>query len=160
MEHLVETEIHTPECIAETMKSVSIDENKNIVREIPTLKPDTPKIPLPQFEYKYLVIDTFTDNTVGLYKSNKVAVEVVKNLVKDDLNVLMFDERIKILRNDSVEENRQSLQNIKQWIYHLNTIDQNNNTMFMIDGKIMNRYKIHVVKEGDKDVDESNFYNL
>jgi hypothetical protein len=160
MEHLVETEIHTPECIAETMKSVSIDENKNIVREIPTLKPDTPKIPLPQFEYKYLVIDTFTDNTVGLYKSNKVAVEIVKNLVKDDLNVLMFDERIKILRNDSVEENRQSLQNIKQWIYHLNTIDQNNNTMFMIDGKIMNRYKIHVIKEGDKDVDESNFTNL
>ena len=160
MEHLVETEIHTPECIAETMKKVSIDENQNIVREIPALKPDTPKIPLPQFEHKYLVIDTYTDNTVGLYKSNKKAVEVIKKLVKDDLHMLMLDERMKILRNESVEENRVSLQNIKQWIYHINTIDQSHNTMYMIDGKVMNRYRIHVVKEGDEDVDESNFYNL
>jgi hypothetical protein len=162
MNNLVESEIHTDDELVNTVKKVVIDESKNTIQDapIPALKPDTPKIALPQFEYKYLVIDTFTDNSIGLYKSNKIAVEVVKNLVKDDLNVLILSERMKILQNDSVEENRQALQNIKQWIYHVNTIDQNNNTMYMIDGKVVNRYRIHVVKEGDKDVDESNYSNL
>ena len=154
------TEIHTPDNITDTMKKVSIDENKNEVKEIPALKPDTPKIALPQIIWKFLVVDTYTDSTIGLYQSNKIAVSVIISLVKEDLQTYINDYRLKILNGESIEDNRVHLANLKQCIYHLNTIDHSLNTAVLLDGKVLNRYKILCVKEGQKEINESDYLNI
>jgi hypothetical protein len=159
MEHLVEpeklngTEINTDDELSNKVKKVVINE----VKEISALKPDTPKIAVAQYQYKYLVSDTLTDSVVGLYPTNKIANSVIIELVKEDLRTLIMDFKIKILHGESIEENQNFLQDIKQYIYQLNTIEQSLQTFVMMDGKAINRYKIIVVRENFTDVDESNF---
>jgi hypothetical protein len=181
MDHLVEKdtklngtyepEINTDDELNNTVKKVVIDESKNTIHKqeappaptpapAPTLKPDTPKIPLPQTTYKFLLVDTLTDSTIGIYKSNQLANNVVKKLIKDDLQIIINNERLKIILGESVDDNRNSLANIKHCLYQFNTIDQSSNTMLSFDGKNINRYKIMCVMEGVDDVDETNFYNI
>jgi len=161
-----ELEIHSSECIAEASRKVSIDESKNTVQEIPTpppapvLKPDTPKLSLPQFEYKFLLVDSFTDSTVGLYNTNKIATGVMIELVKKDILLHIDMYQKKILIGESIEENRDSLAVIKSLMYQYRSIEQSMNTFIMLDGKAINRYRIMALKVDDRDVDESNYFNF
>jgi len=166
------SEIHTDdenysmECIADTLKKVSIDESKNTVQQLPIsggqgaalpLKPDTPKIAVKQWSYKFLLTDTLTDSVVGLYPSNKAATLVVVELVKKDLINYVNDFQLKILKGESIEENRMYLANIKHLTYQYNTIEQSLNTSITIDNKTTSRYKILCLKEDEREVDESDF---
>jgi hypothetical protein len=157
-------EVHTPECIAESLKKVVIDETKNTVQEAPKetvqLKPDTPKIAVKQFEYKYLLTDSFTDSTIGLYPNNRVATEIMINLVKKDILLYIDMYQKKILIGESIEENRECLSVIKNLMYHYRTIEQSMNTSIMLENKAVSRYRIMCLKVDDRDVDESNYFNF
>lgn len=153
-------EVHTVECIADTLKKVSIDESKNTVQPAPPLKPDTPKIAVKQWSYKFLLTDTLTDSVVGLYPTNKAATLVVIELVKKDLINYVNDFQLKILKGESIEENRMYLANIKHLTYQYNTIEQSLNTSITIDNKTTSRYKILCLKENEPEVDESDFVML
>jgi hypothetical protein len=153
-------EVHTTECLSEKVKAVTIDETKNTVQEAPKtvqLKPDTPKIALQQFEYKFLVTDSFTDSTVGLYDSNKKATSVIIELVKKDILLYIDMHQKKILTGDSIEVNRISLSIIKNLAYQYRTIEQSMNTCILLDGEAKNRYRVMSVKVNDTEVDESDF---
>jgi hypothetical protein len=161
MEHLVEVEIHSPECIAETMKKVTIDESKNTSSDQPVeLKPDTPKIPVKQFSFKFLLTDTFTDSIIGLYPTNRIATNVMIDLVKEDLMLYVDYFKKNILFGESVEDNRNHLSNIKQLLYQYNTIEQSQNTSVMIDGEVKNRYRITIVKENNTEISTTDFINI
>ena len=158
---------HTPECIAESLKKVVIDETKNTVQEAPKppqetvqLKPDTPKIALPQFDYKFLVTDTLTDSTVGIYPSNKVATGVIIELVKKDILLHIDMQQKKILLGDSIDVNKTALSLIKNLIYQYKTIEQSLNTSIMLEDKSVNRYRIMCLKVDDREVDESSFFSF
>lgn len=164
-----ELEIHSSECKAEASRKVSIDESKNTVQQLPIsggqggvlpLKPDTPKISLPQFEYKFLLVDSFTDSTIGLYNTNKIATGVMIELVKKDILLHIDMYQKKILIGESIEENRDSLAVIKSLMYQYRSIEQSMNTFIMLDGKSINRYRIMALKVDDRDVDESNYFNF
>jgi len=155
---------HTPECIAESLKKVVIDETKNTVQEAPKetvqLKPDTPKIAVKQYDYKFLVTDTLTDSTVGIYNSNKVATGVIIELVKKDILLHIDMQQKKILIGESIEENRSSLSLIKSLIYQYKTIEQSLNTSIMLEDKTVNRYRVMCLKVDDREVDESSFFSF
>jgi len=153
-------EVHTPDCLAESLKKVVIDESKNTVQEAPQLKPDTPKIAIKQFEYKYLLTDSLTDSTIGLYPSNKVATGVLIELVKKDILLYIDMFQKKILIGESIEENRNSLSLIKNLIYQYRTIEQTMNTSIMLENKMINRYRIMSLKVDEREVDEGDFYNF
>lgn len=168
-------ETHSMECIADTLKKVSIDESKNTVQQlpisggqggvlesppVPELKPDTPKLAFKQYTYKFLLTDTFTDSTIGLYKSNKTANLVMIELVKKDLLNYIDIFQKKILNGESIEENRNYLSQIKHHMYHYRTIEQSLNTCVLLDGKPINRYRIIMLKEDQDDVDESDYFNF
>jgi hypothetical protein len=157
-------EVHTPDCLAEKVKAVTIDETKNTVQEAPKekvqLKPDTPKIAIKQFEYKFLVTDSFTDSTIGLYPNNKVATCVIIELVKKDILTYIDMYQKKILIGESVEENRECLAVIKNLMYQYKTIDQSMNTAIMLENKAVNRYRIMCLKVDEREVDESDFFNF
>jgi hypothetical protein len=146
MEHLVEQ----PEKVEE--KKVVINEEKNQVIGPPSGQSE--KIDL-SAKYRFLVLDTLTESVVGLYKSNNVAVKVIINLIKKDLETVVLDNRIKILNGESIEENRNYLQIIKQALYQMKTIEQSKMTHMIIGDKSINRYKILMVEDGEREVSET-----
>jgi hypothetical protein len=159
-------ENHSMGCIADTLKKVSIDESKNTVQQLPIsgsqggvlpLKPDTPKIAVKQWTYKFLLTDTLTDSVVGLYPTNKAATLVAIELVKKDLISYVNDFQLKILKGESIEENRMYLANIKHLTYQYNTIEQSLNTSITIDNKTTSRFKILCLREDNSEVDESDY---
>jgi hypothetical protein len=151
---------HTPECLAESLKKVVIDESKNMVQEPPQLKPDTPKIPLKQWVYKYLLNDSFTDSIVGMYDSNNKAVRIMIDLVKKDIINYIDLYQKKILQGESIEENRNYLSLIKNLLYQYRNIENSRNTCIMLEGKSVNRYRIMMVKEDEQEPDESDYLNF
>jgi hypothetical protein len=172
---------HTPECVAENEKFTSIDieelgkavkklvidETKNTVQEAPKapqetvqLKPDTPKIAVKQFDHKFLLVDSFTDSTIGLYPSNKVANTIMIELVRKDILLYIDMYQKKILIGESVEENRDSLAVIRNLLYQYRTIEQSMNTSIMLENKAISRYRIMCLKVDDREVDESNYFNF
>jgi hypothetical protein len=157
-------EVHTPDCLAESLKKVVIDESKNTVQEAPPqtvqLKPDTPKIAIKQYEYKYLLTDSLTDSTIGLYPTNKIATSVLIELVKKDILLYIDMFQKKILIGESIEENRNCLSLIKNLIYQYRTIEQTMNTSIMLENKMINRYRIMSLKVDEREVDEGDFLNF
>jgi hypothetical protein len=158
---------HTLECVAESLKKVVIDETKNTIQEAPKppeetvqLKPDTPKIAVKQFDYKYLLTDSFTDSTIGLYPTNKIANEIMIGLVKKDILLYIDLYQKKILMGESIEENRDYLAIIKNLMYQYNTIEQSMNTSILLDNKAVSRYRVMCLKVDDREVDESNYFNF
>jgi hypothetical protein len=149
-------------------RQVTFDENQNTFKEIPVLppsppelKPDTPKIPMKQYQYKFLVTDTYTDSIVGLYPSNKIATKVIIDLVKQDIMIYIEDYNKKILHGESIEENRQYLGMIKALTYQYKTIDDSLQTFIqMEDGMAKNRYRIVMVKEDEREVYNVDFTNF
>jgi hypothetical protein len=111
------------------------------------------KIDLSQ-KYKYIVLDKLTECVVGIYPTNKKANGVIIKLVKNDLNVLVQNSRMNILFSEDINENRIHLNNIKQAMYQLKTIEQSNMTHMVIGDKNINRYRIICVVDNDEDVDE------
>ena len=146
MEHLVEQ----PEKVEE--KKVVINEEKNQVIGPPSGQSE--KIDL-SAKYRFVVLDTLTESIVGLYKSNNVAISVVMKLVKKDLELIVQEHRIKILNGESIEENRISLSVIKQSLYQLKTIEQSKMTHMLIGGRTVNRYKILMVEDDERERTES-----
>jgi len=148
-------------------RQVTFDENQNTVKEIPALppsppepqlKPDSPKIPMKQYTYKFLVTDTYTDSVVGLYPSNKVATKVIIDLVKDDILVYINDYNQKLLHGESIEENRENLAMIKALTYQYKTIDDSLQTFIqMKDGMAKNRYRIVMIKEDEREISNVDF---
>jgi len=134
-------------------KKVVINEEKNQVIEPP--KGQSEKIDL-SAKYRFVVLDTLTESIVGLYKSNNIAVSVVINLVKKDLETLVQDNRIKILHGESIEENRNYLSIIKQALYQIKTIEQSKMTHMIVGERNINRYKILMVEDDERDRSEVN----
>ena len=151
---------HTPECLAESLKKVVIDETKNTVQEAPQLKPDTPKIAVKQYIYKFVLTDSLTDSIIGIYPTNKIATTLMIELVKKDISLYVDMYQKKILIGESVEENRDSLAVIKNLMYQYKTIEQSMNTSIMLENKAINRYRIMCIKEDQRDVDESDYFNF
>jgi len=129
-------------------KKVVINEEKNQVIGPPSGQSE--KIDL-SAKFRFLVLDTLTESVVGLYKSNNVAVNVIIKLVKKDLETLVQEQRIKILNGESIEENRDSLQIIKQSLYHIKTIEQSKMTHMIIGNRSINRYKILMVEDDERE---------
>ena len=142
MEHLVEQ----PEKVEE--KKVVINEEKNQVIGPPSGQSE--KIDL-SAKYRFLVLDTLTESVVGLYKSNNVAVSVIIKLVKKDLETLVQEHRIKILNGESIEENRNSLQIIKQSLYQIKTIEFTKMTHIIVGDRSINRFKIIMVEDDERE---------
>ena len=90
-------------------------------------------------------------SVVGLYKSNNVAVSVIIKLVKKDLETLVQEHRIKILNGESIEENRNSLQIIKQSLYQIKTIEFTKMTHIIIGDRSINRFKIIMVEDDERE---------
>jgi hypothetical protein len=147
MEHLVEPELKVEE------KKVVINEEKNQVIGPPSGQSE--KIDL-SAKYRFIVLDTLTESIVGLYKSNNVAVNVVIKLVKKDLETLVQEHRIKILNGESIEENRNSLSVIKQALYQMKTIEQSKMTHMIVGSRSINRYKILMVEDDERERTEEN----
>ena len=150
MEHLVELPERQNQNVEE--KKVVINEEKNQVIGPPSGQSE--KIDL-SCKYRFVVLDTLTESIVGLYKSNNVAISVVIKLVKKDLELLVQEHRIKILNGESVEENRNSLAVIKQSLYQLKTIDHSKMTHMLIGDRTVNRYKILMVEDDERERTES-----
>jgi hypothetical protein len=129
-------------------KKVVINEEKNQVIGPPSGQSE--KIDL-SAKYRFLVLDTLTESVVGLYKSNNVAVSVVINLVKKDLETLVQEHRIKILNGESIEENRNSLQIIKQSLYQMKTIEHSKMTHMIVGDRSINRFKILMVEDDERE---------
>jgi len=148
-------------------RQVTFDENQNTVKEIPALppsppepqlKPDTPKIPIKQYQYKFLVTDTYTDSIVGLYPTNKIATKVIIDLVKQDIMIYIEDYNKKLLHGESIEENRQYLAMIKALTYQYKTIEDSLQTFIqMEDGMAKNRYRIVMIKEDEREISNVDF---
>jgi len=148
-------------------RQVTFDENQNTVKEIPALppsppehqlKPDTPKIPVKQYQYKFLVTDTYTDSIVGLYPSNRTATKVIIDLVKQDIMVYIEDYNKKLLYGESIEENRRYLAMIKALTYQYKTINDSLQTFIqMEDGMAKNRYRIIMIKEDEREISNVDF---
>jgi hypothetical protein len=150
MEHLVESEVKVEE------KKVVINEEKNQVIGPPSGQSE--KIDLSS-KYRFVVLDTLTESVVGLYKSNNVAVNVIIKLVKKDLETIVQEHRIRILNGESIEENRNSLSIIKQALYQSKTIEQSKMTHMLIGDRTVNRYKILMVEDGERDISEVDLIN-
>ena len=150
MEHLVEPEVKVEE------KKVVINEEKNQVIGPPSGQSE--KIDL-SAKYRFIVLDTLTESIVGLYKSNNIAVSVVIKLVKKDLETLVQDNRIKILHGESIEENRNYLSIIKQALYQIKTIEQSKMTHMIIGERTINRYKVLMIEDGERDISEVDLIN-
>jgi hypothetical protein len=133
-------------------KKVVINEEKNQVIGPPSGQSE--KIDL-SAKYRFLVLDTLTESIVGLYKSNNVAVNVVTKLVKKDLESLVQEHRIKILNGESIEENRNSLSVIKQALYQIKTIEQSKMTHMIVGSRSINRFKILMVEDDERERSES-----
>lgn len=133
-------------------KKVVINEEKNQVIGPPSGQSE--KIDL-SAKYRFLVLDTLTESVVGLYKSNNVAVSVVINLVKKDLETLVQEHRIKILNGESIEENRNSLQIIKQSLYQMKTIEHSKMTHMIVGDRSINRFKILMVEDDERERTET-----
>jgi hypothetical protein len=132
--------------------NVTINEEKNQVIGPPSGQSE--KIDLSS-KYRFIVLDTLTESIVGLYKNNNVAISVVMKLVKKDLELVVQDHRIKILNGESIEENRNSLAVIKQSLYQLKTIEHSKMTHMIIGDKSVNRYKILMVEDDERERTES-----
>jgi hypothetical protein len=154
MEHLVELPERQTEKVEEKKveeKKVVINEEKNQVIGPPAGQSE--KIDL-SAKYRFLVLDTLTESVVGLYKSNNVAVNVITKLVKKDLETLVQEHRIRILNGESIEENRISLSVIKQALYQIKTIDHSKMTHIIIGDRNVNRYKILMCHDDERDITE------
>lgn len=154
MEHLVELPERQNEKVEE--KKVVFNEEKNQVIGPPSGQSE--KIDL-SAKYRFLVLDTLTESVVGLYKSNNVAVNVIIKLVKKDLETIVQEHRIRILNGESIEENRNSLSIIKQALYQMKTIEQSKMTHMIIGERSVNRYKILMVEDGERDISEVDLIN-
>jgi hypothetical protein len=137
-------------------KKVVINEEKNQVFGPP--EGQSKKIDLSS-KYRFLVLDTLTESVVGLYKSNNVAVNNIIKLVKKDLETLVQDNRTKILHGESVEENRIYLSIIKQALYQIKTIEQSKMTHMLIGDRNVNRYKILMIEDDERDISEVDLIN-
>ena len=82
---------------------------------------------------------------------------VAIELVKKDLINYVNDFQLKILKGESIEENRSYLANIKHLTYQYNTIEQSLNTSVTIDNKTTSRFKILCLREDNSEVDESDY---
>ena len=133
-------------------KKVVINEEKNQVIGPPSGQSE--KIDL-SAKYRFIVLDTLTESIVGLYKSNNVAVNVVIKLVKKDLETLVQEHRIKILNGESIEENRNSLSIIKQALYQIKTIEQSKMTHMIVGSRSINRFKILMVEDDERERSET-----
>jgi hypothetical protein len=137
-------------------KKVVINEEKNQVIGPPSGQSE--KIDL-SAKYRFLVLDTLTESVVGLYKSNNVAVNVIIKLVKKDLETLVQENRIKILNGESIDENRIYLSIIKQALYQIKTIEQSKMTHMIIGERTINRYKVLMIEDGERDISEVDLIN-
>jgi len=127
------TEINTDDEIEKKMKSVTFQ--------------DTPKIPIRQPKYNFVLIDSFTDTIIGCYDSNRQANEKIHELVKNDLEYLILHFRTLILTNKNVAENRDTLNKLKHSLYQLRTLDQSKNYNLYIDDKLVSRYMIKTTND-------------
>jgi hypothetical protein len=143
-------------------ESEKAPENLNITKTVsfadPPIKEEneikqSQKIDL-SLKYKYIVLDKLTESVVGIYPTNKKANGVIIKLVKNDLNVLIQNSRMNILFSEDINENRIHLNNIKQAMYQLKTIEQSNMIHMIIGDKNINRYRIVCVVDNDEDIDE------